>query len=144
MHARITSDPIDAAALLAQAGPADGAAVLFVGIVREENDGRPVSGMTYETYAALAAKELERILRDVTARTGVTHLAAEHRTGDLAIGETSVAIVAASPHRAEAFEAARAVIEEIKQRLPVWKHEHYVDGADRWIEGVVPPGQRVP
>jgi molybdopterin synthase catalytic subunit len=58
----------------------------------------------------------------------------------LEVGETSVAVVAASPHRAEAFDAARAVIEAIKVRLPVWKHEHYTDGRDRWLEGAVPPG----
>ena len=70
-------------------------------------------------------------------------MAVVHRTGELAIGEVSVAIAVSSPHRAEAYEASRYVIEEIKKRLPVWKKEHYTDGAAAWVEGAVPPGTGV-
>lgn len=140
-EARITDDVIDVAALLDAVGAdADGAAVLFVGVVRNHNDGRPVRAVTYEAYRDMAERELARIVADVRADTGVERIAAVHRTGTLEVGEASVAIAASSPHRAEAFDATRAVIEQIKVRLPVWKHEHYVDGDDRWLEGAVPPG----
>lgn len=140
MIVRLTDQPIDAAAVLASVGgPDDGAAVLFIGTVRDHNDGRPVRGMRYDAYDAMATRELERIVGDVAARTGVRRIAAVHRTGELDIGEVSVAVAASSPHRADAFEAARAVIEEIKVRLPIWKHEHYADGSARWLDGVQPP-----
>jgi molybdopterin synthase catalytic subunit len=138
--ARITDRRIDAAAVLAAVGDTeDGAAVLFVGTVRDHNEGRPVGGMRYDAYDAMASRELESIVRDVSKRTGVSRIAAVHRVGELGIGEVSVAVAASSPHRADAFEAARAVIEEIKGRLPVWKHEHYTDGTARWLDGVEPP-----
>lgn len=141
IDARITDDVIDTTALLADTpSDADGAAVLFVGIVRDHNDGRAVRGVSYEAYRAMAERELASILEEVRHATGVDRIRAVHRTGDLRIGEASVAIVACSPHRAQAFEAARAVIEQIKVRLPVWKHEHYVDGAAAWLDGAVPPG----
>ena len=73
-------------------------------------------------------------------RLGTDRVAVEHRTGELSIGDVSVAIAVSSPHRAESFDAARYVIEEIKKRLPVWKKEHYEDGSDGWVEGTVPPG----
>lgn len=140
MIARITERPIDPAAVLASVGDrGDGAAVLFIGTVRDQNEGRPVSGMRYDAYAGMAAAEMERIVGDVSTRTGVLRIAAVHRIGELAIGEVSVAVAASSPHRADAFEAARGVIEEIKRRLPVWKHEHYTDGTARWLDGVPPP-----
>ena len=135
----ITEDAIDTQGLLAGIGPADGAAVLFVGVVRDHNEGRPVEGVTYEAYREMAERELAGIVADVRAHTGVQRIRAVHRTGTLAVGETSVAVVASAPHRAEAFDAARAVIEAIKVRLPVWKREHYADGPDRWLEGTVPP-----
>ncbi|HEX6309127.1 MAG TPA: molybdenum cofactor biosynthesis protein MoaE [Longimicrobiales bacterium] len=139
--ATIASGAIDTAALLAGVTTdADGAGVLFVGTVRAENEGRPVRAVTYEAYVAMAEKELAHIVEEVRARTGVERIAAVHRTGTLRVGEASVAVAAASPHRAEAFDAARAVIEAIKVRLPVWKREHYADGAEQWLEGAIPPG----
>jgi molybdopterin synthase catalytic subunit len=135
----ITESPIDTAALLEiVADPDDGAAVLFLGTVRRQNEGRPVLGLRYEAYQGMAETELAVIVRAAQERTGVQHIVAVHRVGELQIGEISVAIAASSPHRADAFEAARVVIDEIKQRLPVWKHEHYADGAARWLEGAVP------
>ena len=135
----ITESPIAAAAVLEMVGaPDDGAAVLFLGTVRRENEGRPVRGLRYEAYQSMAETELATIVREVQERTGVQDIVAVHRVGELQIGEVSVAIAASSPHRAAAFDAARAVIEEIKHRLPVWKHEHYADGAARWLEGAIP------
>jgi len=143
MPSRITTEPIDAAAVLADVGSArDGAVLLFLGTVRDHNDGRPVRGMRYDAYVEMAEPVLASIVAAASSQFEVTHMAAVHRIGELAIGEVSVAVAVSSPHRAAAFDAARHVMEEIKLRLPVWKHEHYVDGAARWLDGAVPPEAR--
>jgi molybdopterin synthase catalytic subunit len=116
----------------------DGAAVLFLGIVRNHNDGAPVSGMAYDAYDDMAEKVLDEIAGEAAERLGTPRVFVVHRVGELGIGEVSVAIAASSPHRAESFDAARYVIEAIKQRLPVWKKEHYTDGGSKWLEGVTP------
>lgn len=140
MKAAITESPIEVADVLASVGsPADGAALLFLGTVREQNDGRPVSGMRYDAYAAMATEVLEAIASEAAAQAGSDRISVVHRIGELAIGEVSVAIAVSTPHRAEAFEAARYVIEQIKVRLPVWKHEHYTDAPSRWLDGAIPP-----
>jgi molybdopterin synthase catalytic subunit len=139
VRAWVTRESIDAARVLTLVGSAeDGAAVLFLGMVRDHNDRRPVSGMRYDAYGAMAEKVLDEIAREAADRLGTDRLAVVHRVGDLAIGDVSVAIAASSPHRAEAFDAARYVIEEIKKRLPVWKMEHYREGDSRWLEGIAP------
>jgi molybdopterin synthase catalytic subunit len=139
VRAWISDAPIDVGAVLAAAGsPADGAVVLFLGTVRHENEGRAVLGMRYEAYEAMAARVLRDIAEEAAARAGSDRIAAVHRTGDLAIGDVSIAIAVAAPHRAEAFDAARYIIEQVKERLPVWKHEHYVAGESRWLDGHVP------
>ena len=136
----VTSEPIDAAAVLARVGGhEDGAVLLFLGTVRNVVEGRAVDGMRYDAYEAMAQAVLADIAREVSERYGTDRLAVVHRTGALKLGETSVAIAVSTPHRAEAYAANRDVIEEIKKRLPVWKKEHYVDGASAWVEGVVPP-----
>ncbi|MGE0043683.1 MAG: molybdenum cofactor biosynthesis protein MoaE [Vicinamibacterales bacterium] len=119
-------------AIVAAAG--DGAVATFLGLVRDHNQGRRVSHLVYEAYEPLAEKALARIVAEATARWPGTRLAVHHRTGSLAIGEASVAIAAASPHRADAFAACRYAIERVKQIVPIWKHE-YFDGGDVWIEG---------
>jgi molybdopterin synthase catalytic subunit len=140
VEARITRDPIDPAALLERvAASGDGAAVLFVGVVRDHNDGARVTGLTYEAYGDMASRVLEEIAREAGERLGTDRLVVAHRVGELAVGEVSVAIAASSPHRAESFDATRYVIEEIKKRLPVWKKEHYVEGGSDWLDGAVPP-----
>ena len=113
---------------------AHGAQSLFLGVVRDEHEGRRVTAVTYEAFAPLAEKALAEIVAEAESRWPV-QVAAAHRLGRLAIGEASVGIAAGSPHRAEAFEACRFVIEEIKRRLPVWKKEHYSDGESRWLSG---------
>jgi molybdopterin synthase catalytic subunit len=115
--------------------PADGAALLFWGVVREENDGRAVSRLEYSAYQPMAEREMRRIADEARERfcTGAIHLV--HRVGMLEIGEASVAIVVAAPHRAEVYEASRYLIEELKRRVPVWKREGYVDGATAWVPG---------
>lgn len=132
-------DPIDPAEVLARVGSdVDGAVLLFLGVVRDHADGRPVSGMTYDAYVDMAEPVLADIAAEAAGRLGTDRLVVVHRTGVLEIGEVSVAIAASSPHRAESFDATRYVIEEIKKRLPVWKKEHYTDGTAGWVEGTVP------
>lgn len=139
VHADVTHAPLDTQALLARVGDArDGAILLFLGVVRNHADGRSVSGMTYEAYREMAVDTLGAIAREASERLGTDRIAVEHRTGDLDVGEASVAIAVSGPHRAEAYDASRYVIEEIKKRLPVWKREHFTDGEARWVEGVDP------
>jgi molybdopterin synthase catalytic subunit len=111
-----------------------GAIVTFVGTVRGENKGRRVTRLEYEAYEPLALRAFAIISDEVTEHWPTARVAFHHRTGSLAIGETSVAIAAASPHRAEAFSACRYVIERLKQVAPVWKREFF-DGGEAWIEG---------
>ena len=137
--ALVTSDPIDPARLLGDTlSPDDGAALLFWGVVRNQNDGRPVSHLEYSAYAEMAEREMRRIADEARERFGTGRIRVVHRTGKLAIGEASVAIAVASPHRAEAYEASRYVIEQLKQRVPVWKREGYVDGDTEWVPGFTP------
>ena len=125
---------IDVAALLAEIeDTANGATVLFLGHVRDVNDGRAVTGIEYSAYGEMAERELAAIASECASAYGIAHLAVEHRLGALALGDASIAIVVAHPHRAAAYEASRFVIEEVKRRLPVWKREGYVDGSSEWV-----------
>jgi molybdopterin synthase catalytic subunit len=135
LHAAIVTAPIDVSRLIATAQAAGvGALSVFLGTVRDLNDGRPVSGMDYEAYESMAASELAAVAREVCDRTPGLRVAIEHRIGTLAISDVSVAIVAAHAHRGPALESARAIIESLKQRVPIWKREHYVDGERAWID----------
>jgi molybdopterin synthase catalytic subunit len=134
--ALVTEGPIDPARMLSGAlSPADGAALLFWGVVREQNDGRAVSQLEYSAYGPMAQREMLRIADEARERFGTGAIHVVHRVGLLRIGEASVAIAVASPHRGEAYEASRYVIEQLKQRVPVWKREGYVDGATEWVPG---------
>jgi molybdopterin synthase catalytic subunit len=115
-------------------GPGHGAVATFLGLVRNHNQGRAVTHLVYEAYEPLALKALDRIVRESVERWPGARLAVHHRVGRLEIGEASVAIAAASAHRAEAFAACRYAIERVKQIAPIWKHE-YFEGGDAWIEG---------
>ena len=140
IFAEVSSDPIDTAALLARVGSdEDGAALLFIGVVRDHAEGRKVTGMRYDVYAEMATEVLREIALEASIPLGTDRIAVAHRFGELKIGEISVGIAVSSPHRAEAYEASRFVIEEIKKRLPVWKKEHYMDGVSEWVEGTIPP-----
>ena len=111
-----------------------GAVASFVGIVRAHNQNRRVTHLEYEAYEPLAVKALEQILREAEGQWPGIRLAVNHRTGRLSIGDASIAIVAASAHRADAFAACRYVIERVKQIVPIWKHEFF-EGGEVWIEG---------
>src|SRR5690348_7330084 len=135
----VTSAPLDLQALtaeIARNGSGDGALVTFVGLVRDHNQGRRVSFLEYEAYEPLAVRALNLILDESRSAWPTARLAVHHRIGRLDIGEASIIIVAASPHRAEAFAACRYVIERVKQIVPIWKHEHF-EGGDVWIEGAI-------
>jgi molybdopterin synthase catalytic subunit len=145
IHSALSHDPIDPAEVLALVGhEEDGAAILFLGTVRNHADDRPVTGITYEAYEEMAASVLAEIAHEAAEILGTDRLTVVHRTGALTVGEHSVAIAASSPHRAQAYEASRYVIEEIKKRLPVWKKEHYADGEHQWVEGTTPRATGAP
>jgi len=138
----IVDEPIDAAAVLAEvAAPGNGAAVLFVGTVRDVNLGRPVTGMEYAAYRAMAERELQAVADEAGDRFSVGEITVVHRIGVLEIGDASVAIAVGHAHRGEAFDAARQIIEELKRRVPIWKREHYTDGTREWVD---PTGASVP
>ena len=133
----VTSAPLDLQALIDEVGgasTADGAVASFIGLVREENQGRRVSFLEYEAYEALAVRALQLIVEEARASWGDTRIGVHHRIGRLELGEASIIIVAASPHRAHAFAACRYTIERVKQIVPIWKHEHF-EGGDVWLEG---------
>ncbi len=131
----IVTHSIDVAAIIAEvASDGAGATSLFLGTVRDVNDGRAVTGMEYTAYDAMAERELARIAAEAVERGGGVALAIEHRVGVLALGDASVAIAASHPHRRDALDATRFVIEEIKKRVPIWKREHYADGTREWVD----------
>ena len=115
-------------------GEGDGAVATFGGLVRDHNLGRRVLFLEYEAYEPLAVKALERIVAEAGEAWPGTRVAVHHRIGRLEIGEVSVAIAAASPHRANAFAACRYTIERVKQIVPIWKREHFA-GGEVWLEG---------
>jgi molybdopterin synthase catalytic subunit len=130
---RLTRAPIDLAGLQG-ASPKDGAWCLFVGVVRDENAGRAVAHLEYEAYEEMAQSELEAIESETRRRWPVSDVRIVHRLGRLEIGEASVAVAVASPHRTEAFAACRYAIDALKLSVPIWKKEFYADGAV-WLEG---------
>ena len=135
MRTAIVTRVIDPSALLTEvASDAHGATSLFVGTVREVNDGRAVTGMEYTTYESMAAAELERIASEAYAQFTTSALVVEHRIGILGLGDVSVAIAVAHAHRAPALDATRYVIEQLKKRVPIWKREHYADGTREWVD----------
>jgi molybdopterin synthase catalytic subunit len=111
----------------------NGAAVLFLGTVRDVNDGRSVTGIEYSAYRSMAERELAAIVEEAAARIGSDDVVVEHRVGELRVGECSVAVAVAHPHRGLAFDGARYVIEELKRRVPIWKREQYMDGTREWV-----------
>jgi molybdopterin synthase catalytic subunit len=126
--------PIDVSALRAAlADPACGGYAAFEGWVRDHNDGQRVRHLEYEAYEALALREAERIVGEAVARFRIAHAACAHRVGDLAVGELAVWVGVSAAHRDEAFRACRYIIDEIKQRLPIWKKEHYASGDSGWV-----------
>lgn len=111
----------------------NGATLLFVGTVRDVNNGRAITGMEYSAYNAMAVRELTDITREAAEKFETEDIVVVHRLGALDLGDASVAIAVAHAHRGPAYEASRYVIEQLKQRVPIWKLEHYVDGSREWV-----------
>ncbi len=135
MHVTITREVIDAASLAAAAKrPEDGAVVVFDGVVRNNSRGRQTLYLEYEAYEEMALRQMRELAQQALTRFGVRHVTLVHRLGRLEIGESSVLIVVASAHRAQAFEANRWLIDTLKHTVPIWKKEIFVDGAV-WAPG---------
>jgi molybdopterin synthase catalytic subunit len=131
---RLSETPFDVASLRAELLDARvGGYASFEGWVRDHNDGRQVEGLRYEAYVVLAEAEGERILEEACTRHAILDARCVHRTGDLAIGELAVWVGVAAAHRDAAFAACRYVIDEVKQRVPIWKHERYAEGDADWL-----------
>ena len=131
----IVDREIDPGALISQVKSAGAGAIsVFIGTVRDISDGRQVTRLEYDAYRAMAESELAAIAEEAAAKYEVASLVAEHRIGELDIGEVSVAIAASHAHRTPAIECAQFVIEEIKKRVPIWKREHFVDGTHEWVD----------
>jgi molybdopterin synthase catalytic subunit len=137
VHARVTRERIrhdEVEALLA--GPGFGAQLLFWGVVRDRNDGRRVQAVSYDVHAPLAERTFREIGEEARRRFGADlRVVIVHRAGRLAVGEASVVVGVASPHRDAAYDASRFAIEQLKVRSPIWKQEHYVDGDSEWLRG---------
>jgi molybdopterin synthase catalytic subunit len=131
---RLSVTPFDTATLRAELLDARvGGYASFEGWVRDHNDGRHVDGLRYEAYATLAETEGEAILAEAMAQFEILDAHCVHRTGDLAIGELAVWVGVSAAHRDAAFAACRYVIDEVKSRVPIWKHERYADGDAGWL-----------
>jgi molybdopterin synthase catalytic subunit len=131
---------IDVAAL-AGCAERDGAVCLFLGVVRDRNRDRPVVGLEYEAYEEMALALMGEIAEQAKRTFPVTSVHLVHRLGRLAVGDASVAVAVASPHRSEAFAACRFAIDTLKARVPIWKKEFYADGSE-WLDA--PPARPAP
>jgi molybdopterin synthase catalytic subunit len=139
-HAALVHEAISVNALLLRVGDEGaGAVTLFLGTVRNLNDGRAVTGIDYEAYGPMAESELQAIANETVQAIPGLRLAVEHRVGTLVLGDISVAIAAAHAHRAQAYDGSRRVIEAIKKRVPIWKREHYVEGDWDWVDPTKSP-----
>ncbi len=136
MIVELTSDPIDVPRLIEHVNqPSNGGICTFLGVVRDNAEGRPVVKLGYEAYKSMAVAQMRTIVEEAMQRWDLDAVALSHRTGELQIGEASVAIAVGAPHRAEAFEACRYIIDTLKTRVPIWKKEFFRDGAV-WVEPV--------
>jgi molybdopterin synthase catalytic subunit len=133
-RAWVDAQPLSMDALLAEvSGPSMGGVVTFTGVVRNQARGSEIDHLEYEAYAPMAEKELRKIVEAIALRWPQVRIALSHRVGRLAIGDAAVMIAAASPHRAEAFEACRFAIDTLKKTVPIWKKEFATSGA-YWVE----------
>ncbi len=119
--------------LAAIADPAAGGLDVFLGVVRDHDHGRDVAGLEYVAHPS-AAQRLADVAAEVAAEFDVIAVAAVHRVGTLAIGDTAVICAVSAVHRPQAFEATRALIDRLKEQVPIWKHQRYSDGAEDWVE----------
>lgn len=133
IHTSVTTDPLSVTAhedLVAS--PTAGAVVSFAGVVRDHDGGRDVTALIYEAHPT-APDVIAEVAADIAAMPGIVHVAVSHRIGPLSIGDAALVAAVSSPHRAEAFAACAALVDEVKKRIPVWKHQHFGDGTDEWV-----------
>jgi molybdopterin synthase catalytic subunit len=143
--ARLAREPIDVASLSSEVSAAGrGAISIFLGTVRNSNEGREVDGIDYSAYETMALAEMNRIASEAADRFPGVAVALEHRIGTLRVGDVSVAIACAHAHRRPALDANRYVIEELKRRVPIWKREHYLDGTSEWVDASPHPAEAAP
>ena len=142
---RLTNERIDASALAGDvSSPSFGAILLFLGVVRDVNAGRAVTGIEYSAYQSMAASQLAEIAHEGAERFGPANVAIVHRLGALELQEASVGIAVAHAHRDAAYQLSRWCIDELKKRVPIWKREHYVDGTREWVDPSGSPVEAVP
>ena len=127
--------PIDPMALIREVSNSwNGAVLLFLGAVRQVNEGRDVTGIDYAAYEAMAQRELDAIVTEAAEKFANADVAVQHRLGELGVEDVSVAIAVGHAHRDAAYAVSRFVIEELKRRVPIWKREHYTDGTREWVD----------
>jgi molybdopterin synthase catalytic subunit len=133
---QVTSEPLDGERLMeAVRRDESGAVVLFSGVARDHSEGRRVRALEYDAYPSMAEKKLREVADEVRARWPITGIGVLHRTGRLAIGETSLLVAVSAAHRREAFEACHYAVDRIKQIVPIWKKEIWEDGDGAWVGG---------
>lgn len=131
--AAVSTEPLDAVAHVAAVGsPAAGATVSFSGVVRDHDGGRSVSLLRYVGHPSAGAV-VQRVAEAVASARPVDAVAVSHRLGDLVVGDVALVVAVSAAHRREAFEAAEALVEAVKEELPVWKHQVFTDGTDEWV-----------
>ncbi len=132
---QITGEPLDRNALVAAiTHPGVGGIVVFEGVVRDSARGKQIRYLEYDVYPEMATRQIRTIITEAEKRWGVERVAVAHRVGRLEIGEASVIVVVATPHRAEAFDACRYIIDTLKTTVPIWKKEVATTG-EEWVEG---------
>ena len=137
----ITTEPIDTGRLLREVASNDaGAVVLFLGTTRETTDGRRTASLDYECHADMAREQLARLEAEARGRWPLEGCAIVHRVGHVPLGEASVAVVVSTPHRQAAFAAGQWLIDTLKQVVPIWKKENWIDGNSQWVH----PGLNMP
>ncbi len=130
----LTREPIRTEELLRRVqSPQAGAVVLFLGTVRQFTQGRETVALDYEAYAAMAQRKMAQLEAQARAKWPLIGCAMQHRLGHLELGEVSVAVAVSAPHRHQAFEAARWLIDTLKKEVPIWKKEHWADGTTQWV-----------
>lgn len=129
----LTDEPVDTPDLVRRTlRRSDGACVVFEGVVRDHHEGKAVESIFYDAYRPMAEKEIAKIVNDIKSRYRDVGIGVIHRLGQLDIGDVSIAIVCTSPHRAEAYEASRMLIDRIKETVPIWKKERG-PGGEEWV-----------
>jgi len=133
IHSALTDEPLDVATHEAAVShPAAGAVVSFAGVVRDHDGGRDVVTLHYEAHPS-AADVLAEVAAEIAKEPAVYAVAVSHRIGDLRVGDVALAAAVSTAHRAEAFALCARLVDEVKARLPVWKHQHFADGTDEWV-----------